>query len=524
MFDELRLNRLINAYFDQCLVPDEKRELEIALLSSARARQYFLDFADWHSLNRECVMREQGDLLMGDSSSAHIIPLRRKICLAAGIAACALMAWIFLFQNTEKADPVISSSVPDRPQNGVALLAQVSDAEWESSSLDVGSAVPESVIQIRKGTIRLDFYSGARVTLEGPATFSLISPDLARLHHGKLTAYVPPSAEGFVILNDQLRVVDRGTEFGMIARGEDDCEVHVFKGEVELHGKVPENTTRALFGGEAVAIRSGKSRFFSADRSDFISSEKIKEASARQQANQLQEWRTKSEAIRQVPGLLAYYDFEKIETGSTQVKNRAPEADESSKASVVGCESLSGRWPENTALGFAKASDRVRFRLSGQTNSLTMMAWVRVDSLPQNHNSLFSMTPDEVGEIHWKIDESGRLLLGLRAETAPEFTSWERLVSPCIISTKDFGCWIHLATVIDGEKHVMRHFLNGREVAAAPITRQVSIRLGRANLGNYDADMSKKIHPGMLRGFNGRIDEFALFRRALDAAEIGALK
>ena len=31
--------------------------------------------------------------------------------------------------------------------------------------------------------------------------------------------------------------------------------------------------------------------------------------------------------------------------------------------------------------------------------SLTLMAWVRVDSLPLDHNSLLSMAPDKIGEI-----------------------------------------------------------------------------------------------------------------------------
>jgi hypothetical protein len=149
---------------------------------------------------------------------------------------------------------------------------------------------------------------------------------------------------------------------------------------------------------------------------------------------------------------------------------------------------------------------------------------VRVDSLPLYHNSLLSMAPDEIGEIHWKIDRSGRLLLGMRAASAPVYESWERLESPVIATSRDFGRWMHLATVIDGEAGVMKHFVNGTQVATAPMKRRVPVKLGLANLGNFDAGSPTSPGSGTVRAFNGRIDEFALFKRALSAEEIAAMR
>jgi hypothetical protein len=79
---------------------------------------------------------------------------------------------------------------------------------------------------------------------------------------------------------------------------------------------------------------------------------------------------------------------------------------------------------------------------------------------------------------------------------------------------------MHLATVIDGEHREMRHFVNGSEVAKAPLNRPVPVRLGLANLGNFDPVTSDN---GPVRNFNGRIDEFTLFERALTAEEIAAM-
>ena len=153
-----------------------------------------------------------------------------------------------------------------------------------------------------------------------------------------------------------------------------------------------------------------------------------------------------------------------------------------------------------------------------------MVAWVRADSLPHDHNALLSTAPGEVGEVHWKLDREGRLLVGLRAKPERLYESWERLVSPPVVTQNDLGRWMLLATVIDGEGAEMRHYVNGREVASGPIRRPTPVRIGRANLGNFDAAAPEAPDAGMTRTFNGRIDEFAYLGRALSDEEIAAFR
>jgi hypothetical protein len=525
MFDQARLERLANAYFDKELTAEEKRELEAILLGSARARRIFLDYSEWHGLTREWALRSQGESLMADfpptrrtaGRSGHIV------ALVAGLAACLLLGW-WLMPERENLVPSLTEEEENPLRDDVALLAQAIDVEWEAGTpaRAVGTALSKGMLKIRKGTLRLDFYSGARVILEGPAAIDLLSQDLARLHQGKLTARVPPPAEGFTILNSDLRVVDRGTEFGMNVQG-DNCEVHVFDGEVELQGNVPLATERALFGGEAISIRRGKSQVFAANRLSFVDPASMVRAAARETTARLKSWRARSAEFRKSSDLLIYFNFENLAANNVVLENRAAGAAADTDGSVIGCEILSGRWSKKTALGFAKTSDRVRFRAQGTTPSATFIAWIRVDSLPQDHNSLLSMSPDRVGEIHWKLDRSGRLLLGMRATDEFTFDSWERLVSPPIVTEQDFGRWMQLATVIDGEQGVMKHFVNGEEVASAPMTHRTEVQLGLANLGNFDAASPDRLG-NVVRSFNGRIDEFALFERALDAEEIAEMR
>lgn len=526
MFDETRLQRLIDAYFDQQLQAGEKHELEAMLLSSARAREIFMDHAEWHGLTREVALRENASVLMGENQMPPTRSSRsyRGFWLGTGVAASLALAFSIFHFRPSSEDSHLSESRTEALQNNVALLGQALDVVWEdgSSTFTTGSALPKGWLKIRQGTLRLDFYSGARVYLQGPASLELISQDLARLDQGKLVANVPPPAEGFTVLSDQLRIVDRGTEFGMNVSTPGNCEVHVFDGEVEVHEDASQAMARSLYEGDAVSIRGGTTTSFSADRGSFTNPATLREAETRATESLQRSWQASSHTFRSTPDLLVYFDFEDIEANSPGVKNLALGANSDSYGTVIGCDLLTGRWSGKAAMGFAKTSDRIRFRLSGTTSSLTMMGWVRVDSLPLDHNALLSMAPDRLGEIHWKIDRSGKLLLGLRASTEFQFDSWERLESPPIVTAQTFGQWMHLATIIDGEARVMKHFVNGNQVASRSFSRSTPINLGMANLGNFDAAIPSRPEIGVVRNFNGRIDEFALIARALDAREIKA--
>ena len=525
MFDEARLERLISAYLDQELTAEEKRELEEMLLASSKARETFLDRAEWHGLLREQALQGHTALLMAAEAPApKRLPFPRKAWLGAAIAACIALGWWLLPRHATE-NPGITGRERAPASERVALLAQAIDVIWEEGggNFGVGSALPKGWVKIASGTLRLDFYSGARVILEGPASLELLSPDLARLEKGRLTARVPPPAEGFTVISSDLRVVDRGTEFGMNVSGINDCEVHVFDGEVELQGELPATAEKALYEGNAVSIREGRWTSIPADRGSFADPAAVLTATVRESEAQWVAWKKASLAFRSLPDLKVYFDFEGLHPGDPLIPNLAAGADESSNGTVIGCDPLPGRWARKGALGFAKTSDRVRFRTSGTTPSLTMIARVRVDSLPQSHNHLLSMAPEKVGEVHWKIDQSGRLVLGVRAEAKLGYDTWERLESPQIVTEQDFGRWMQLATVIDGSKGVMKHFVNGKEVASAPMKRHPAIQLGLANLGNFDAS-APEFQRNTVRSFNGRIEEFALFTRALDAEEIAAMK
>jgi hypothetical protein len=522
MFDESRLHYLVTAFFDCQLDAAEKHELESMLLASSRARQIYLEQAEWHGLTREWALRSYPLEIISLAPSS---PRKRYIgvWLAAGLAACvALMGGLYLFRARDKQpSEIVESPRPDEVQD-VAMLGHSSGVIWEAeqATLRTGSPLPKGWLRLREGTLRLDFYNGARVILQGPAALELISPDLARLDHGTLSAMVPPSAEGFTITNGNLRIVDRGTEFGVRAQSPGSLDIHVFDGAVELAGKIHGASPRQLGEGDALAIRPASVTRSVADRSVFPDPVTLNREEVEESKFQRKAWVESSKQFQTTRDLIVYYDFEDLEPSSYLVPNLTPGSSKESFATMIGGERLAGRWDENTSIGFSKTSDRVRFRTSGTLSSLTMMAWVRIDSLRLDHNSLFSMSADQIGEIHWKFDRSGKMLLGLRASSELDFGSWERLESPTIVSERDLGRWMHLASVIDGERMIMKHFVDGIEVTSGVIQRRTPIQLGLANLGNFDPASPERARFGTGRSFNGRIDEFAIIGRAMSSEEI----
>lgn len=543
MIDETRLELLINAYFDRTLDPTGKSELEHMLLASARAREIFNDRAKWHGLTREWALRSHTAQFsaLGEpaaavpaSRSRRIIrfPFHRRTVIGWAAAAVVALTWLIVrfSENPSSKETVVvvdEEQVIQRTRGPreVAMLAEAADVQWSKGSPapTVGSALPRGWLRFDSGMLRLDFYSGAHVVLEGPAAIELLAPDEARLERGKLTARVTPPAIGFTVHNDAVKVVDRGTEFGMNAAGPGLCEIHVFEGEVALFGGILKTGEKLLFGGDGISIASGKWNPIRSNRGSFVDPGVLRDAVLRLTQAQWDRWKTFREKFRSTQDLKVYFDFQKFDPYTQSLPNNSVAAGKFGPGTVIGCEPCPGRWPQKTALGFAKTSDRVRFLSEGSSPAITLMAWVRVDSLPQDHNALLSMSPDRKGEVHWKIDNAGRILIGVRAEPRIGKDAWERLASPPVVGAREFGHWMHLATVVNSADLTMRHYVNGREVASGTMSRPAEIQFGMADIGNYGSrNETTRIADGIreIRNFSGRIDEFAMLARALSPEEI----
>jgi hypothetical protein len=75
--------------------------------------------------------------------------------------------------------------------------------------------------------------------------------------------------------------------------------------------------------------------------------------------------------------------------------------------------------------------------------------------------------------------------------------------------------------VYDREAQQVTHYVDGRPVMAEPLELDIALRLGDAELGNWN--VGSRHHTNPIRYFSGCIDEFLLFSRALDGQEIERL-
>lgn len=122
----------------------------------------------------------------------------------------------------------------------VATLMDSIDAKWAdlTGPMEKGTRLlsGRDSLQLREGLAELRFDNQTRIVIEGPAEFELHAGDQILLRHGRLYATVPQEATGFMVNTPYARIIDLGTEFGVISNTSGDTEVHVFRGKTVLVG------------------------------------------------------------------------------------------------------------------------------------------------------------------------------------------------------------------------------------------------------------------------------------------------
>ncbi len=536
MLDEARLKQLVDAYIDQVLEPAEREELELILMSSEQARQDFWERVHLHAAAREWALGRVAtgmvDATVNRSSSAG----RKRIRYwSAGIAAAAASVAAVLWLGGRPGPGVTAGSTPPTPSVAahqskstsapVAVLALAADAGWEGSAPAPGASLPPGLLRLVRGNVRIDFLSGAQMTIRAPSEVELVTEMRAKLRSGNVHVFAPPAAEGFTVESGDLIAVDRGTEFGMTGAAGHAPTLHVLDGKVDVAESGAPSDFKEVRGGSAVSLSGRDWSFFPAEPALFRGTRDLAGEADDEQARKLREWEEAAREFSARPDAVIHFPFLKPDSGrSTAVANTAAHAIPGTEGTIVGAEWVGGRWVGKGACNFSRATDRVRFVAPGEYASLTLMAWVRVDRLPNGFNVLLRADRVVVGTPHWQFDSLGRLRFGfntasgdyLRPDTT-EKTSWDVAVSPPLLDGR-LGEWIHVATVYDSRRAVLEHFLNGEKVTSHPLLHPIPIIIGAAQIGNSVIESNDPMQ-GRLN-LVGRVDEFALLKEALPEGDI----
>ncbi len=291
---------LMHRFLDGELAPDEATEFEAWLLRDQENLDQFvqLSILDRH-LHRTLARlhRQQSILQHGRhrvQQPAKGSPPRKHL---AYLAAAAIVLGIAVLMSVLLTYAWNRHDRLTRPVQHFATLINARDAVFEHSDVPTspGSQLPGGFLRLASGAVDIEFFSGAQVTVTGPATFGINAEKRGYLERGKITAYCPPQARGFTVGAPGVAIVDLGTRFSMSVSDEGTTDVQVIEGlvavsSVDFDGRV--KATRELTASTAARIRN-----------DQITDLPFTESVYR-------------DSTRHAPTVLAHYDFTVARTTS----------------------------------------------------------------------------------------------------------------------------------------------------------------------------------------------------------------
>lgn len=220
---------LFEEYLNGTLDEAGIQTLENRLLTDSAARECFVRYARMHAdLTLELRARRAAEVaiesLQPAPTPARRFPARRSvaaIALIAGVLLAVGLGWKLLTPT---------------PQT-VAWLVNAQNCSWTDGD-PPADLRPGRILRMDSGLAEVQFRSGARLVIEGPARLEFLSAGSARLHLGKIAARVPPEATGFEVFCPHGKVIDLGTEFGVSVADGGAAEVYVFEGRVDAYPAV----------------------------------------------------------------------------------------------------------------------------------------------------------------------------------------------------------------------------------------------------------------------------------------------
>ncbi|QGJ68521.1 Iron dicitrate transport regulator FecR [Planctomycetales bacterium 10988] len=441
------------------------------------------------------------------------------IAAAALLALAGMLAKDIRFEHFPENESPMASEERD---GGVAVLTRVVNLQGAENGLwRVGETVPPSALKWKSGLIQLEFYCGATVVVEGPASLEILDESRVLCHSGRLRARVPEPARGFSVLAPTVELVDLGTEFGMEIKDSGATEVHVFDGKVELYdaeSNRDQQTRRELNAGDALTVaQDGASNKISPREEDFVTPNRLDSLTDARRQEQWQKWRTFRNDLEHDSRIVAYFPFEKDSTRDRILTGYAA-GGRQLEGAIVGCEWAEGRWPGKSCLDFKRPGDRVRVQIPGEFPSLTYSTWLRVDGLDREFNSLLLPDGFSINRPHWQIRRDGPLILGLRHTQTVNYD----YQTDSIFNLFRLGQWVHLATVYDSDQRRITHYVNGQIATREPLKNAAEglLSVGDATIGNWSSPPTRFRSHIRVRNLNGRMDELIIFNQALTDTEI----
>ncbi|MDO5581504.1 MAG: LamG-like jellyroll fold domain-containing protein [Planctomycetia bacterium] len=463
---------------------------------------------------RKSINRSRSNSNQTQKRKESILPLVLSFGLLVG-----LCGWLSIdhYRQTHKQ--------PEDSFQALVKIEEVVDPVWKpgSSRYKRGQESGPNEFELDQGMFKLHFTTGAEVILEGPGKFVVSDSNKLFCSRGKISAYVPKSAAGFEIATASGRFIDRGTEFSVFVDPVG-TSVEVYRGKVDASymNAVPMNLET---GNAVVCEKQGTIRTYASKEENYTSSaifdQKVKEASDRliqKKTGSAQKW-------DQDPTLLIHADLWNADAARS-VENQAISGSVQIPAiQRVACSVGEGRFRGTKSLEFLRRNDRLEFKMQEEYSSLTLAVSVRIDRLSNTGNTLM-MSRDffqQAGAISFQIGKEGNLQFFISGDKKGknQNPSIDKAVNtaidiPSTFLRSDWGTWIQFAVVLDAKEKAIRIFKDGILLSNVPWPDPVPLVPGTVYFGNASEEKMSK-NPKYL---GGAIDEFYIFRRALNEQEI----
>ena len=143
----------------------------------------------------------------------------------------------------------------------VATISDSMNAEW-SSSLPVsqGTRITSNSkpIRLTRGVVKIHTDNEVEIVLEAPSEFYFSSYAEVSMNYGRLFARVSDQGYGFSVVTPNSKIVDLGTEFGVLAHIDGNTEVFLYKGKANVFAgeRQERKISRLLTAGSAVKVDS----------------------------------------------------------------------------------------------------------------------------------------------------------------------------------------------------------------------------------------------------------------------------
>jgi ferric-dicitrate binding protein FerR (iron transport regulator) len=508
---EMLLGRLTEGGLDDAQFHQLGRLIE----SDGARRTQYLHYCQMHGL-----LRAEHGLLASWGMSELDVPApqvgvaSRRLTRALPILALAAVllvaiATVLWINHTPE------ESAPFRGEV-VALLKKQVRARFEygprgEATPLTGAEMPEGPYELTSGIVELQSNSGVVLTLESPASFTLLDDDGMRIDAGRVAAHVPKSATGFRVEIPNGTVIDLGTDFAVEAIEGEKSEVHVFKGEVQINlsgSKATGASPLHLTTGEATKIDflTGMPSGIDLDEQRFL-----RELDAEPHAYTQQ-------ILAMRPAV--YYPMEPAGDGTHLLDVSVDRSD----AQINFGNATEPVWATGKiGLAFAMGGPAQQTYATvaeypqAEGDQLSVVAWVAARSRPRWGSIAKNWAgSDQWGQFHFGLHyDSGELEAHIQDSSGKEITVKDAVPIP-------LNDWHHVAFVADGS--TLRLYRNGIEVSTAPyrqLKRDPRIKaLAIGTKLNLSADAPDSHDFNM---WDGRLDELAIFNHALTAEQLREL-